>query len=734
MKGLQEIIKEHVTFQLSQNKSQCIYYIQHIEEILIANSIQHIQERTALMNLGDGVDYIEECFNSDPDLIVLVGVDSLLVGENKDSSFLYRFKNNLFECIQKSLPVIIIGTTPVSKLRNEISFEEINLNLTDSKSIRSLLCEYYPHNKISPSIISLFRGLNIFEVQSIVKRGFDKGVEIGTPGMVLEINEFKKATVEKSGILKMETFLKDSTDDKESILDEIGGYINVKNKLRKDKQKLEKKEQLIANGIALPKGFLVTGLPGCGKSFIAKIVARYFNLPLISFDISQILGKYMGDSEKNIAEAFRLIEYVSPCVVLFDEIEKLFAGANDGHEVSRRIFGQFLAWMQNREQSNDLQYVIATSNSIENLPVETFRTGRFDTQYYVDLPNEITRRAIFESDKVIKEKYQCCDLAQRSNLYSGADIQSIIKELKCNAIINEDNYDSSESIDQIFGEIKPEGEKNVGKLNAIRKLYSENNFIPVGDAIETTKKELLDTKSGISSVTKSLFTNSSYDGNNTSKEETHTLSRITFEMWELYEISCLKKKGYSQYIEGCKSFDEIINKATRVSKDVLNRILKNKYGGTSFTLKYTIESIKQERSFEKDYLDILVSQSKNYKEINRYKQLKKIVQKYELLSVSPYTIQEAQEYIKIRTRTYEEWEKYQIKELIERKVVDRTQLSSYTFKRLISVIGDNDIYMSRIKSYLIREFHLSGYSFASLRIVLTRIKEEKLFNKLWTEL
>ena len=201
---------------------------------------------------------------------------------------------------------------------------------------------------------------------------------------------------------------------------------------------LEQKRLIFAHPIEardrkvdIPKGILIVGMPGCGKSLTAKVTASVFNLPLIQLDIGMLLGKYVGQSEENFRKAITMAETIAPCVLWIDEIEKAFAGmqAQGGaNEVTTRLFGNFLTWMQ---EKNSPVYVVATSNSCK-LPPEFYRRGRFDEIFSVALPNTAERKKILEIH-LKKRNYSLepnvlSELAQRTEGYCGADLEGIVKD------------------------------------------------------------------------------------------------------------------------------------------------------------------------------------------------------------------------------------------------------------------------------------------------------------------
>lgn len=225
----------------------------------------------------------------------------------------------------------------------------------------------------------------------------------------------------KSGILEMVP-LKERPED-------IGGLENLKKWLERKSVVFKSINKAIAYGVNMPKGVLISGVPGCGKSLCAKVTAQMFDVPLLRLDMGKIMGKYVGESEENMRKAIALAEAISPCVLWIDELEKAFAGVNGtGNEVTVRLFGTFLTWMQEKTSST---FVVATANDITKLPPELMRKGRFDEIFYVGLPNTDERKKIFEIhiQKRRKADFSSIDinsLVSQTDGYSGADIEGVV--------------------------------------------------------------------------------------------------------------------------------------------------------------------------------------------------------------------------------------------------------------------------------------------------------------------
>ncbi|MDO4571026.1 MAG: AAA family ATPase [Planctomycetia bacterium] len=244
----------------------------------------------------------------------------------------------------------------------------------------------------------------------------------------------KEQVILKSKLLKAISERKRPEDSERKPAESIGGLEVLKEYLERKRKVFSHLTQAEKWHVDVPKGILIVGMPGCGKSLAAKVAALMFGLPLIQMDIGMLLGKYVGESEANFRRAIRLAEAVAPCVLWIDEIEKAFAGlqteGNQGgaNEVTTRLFGSFLTWMQEKTAP---VYVIATSNSV-NLPSEFYRKGRFDEVFAVYLPNEEERKKILEIH-LRKRRYSLPkatldEAARKTEGACGADLEGIVKE------------------------------------------------------------------------------------------------------------------------------------------------------------------------------------------------------------------------------------------------------------------------------------------------------------------
>ncbi|MBN8948017.1 MAG: AAA family ATPase [Rhodanobacter sp.] len=180
-----------------------------------------------------------------------------------------------------------------------------------------------------------------------------------------------------------------------------------------------------------PKGVLLLGVQGCGKSLAAKAIAGGFGVPLVRLDFGTLYNKYQGETEKNLREALTSTELLSPCVLWIDEIEKGLASGGDDGGVSRRVLGYLLTWMAERKAK---VFTVATANAVQELPAELLRKGRFDEIFFVDLPSESVRGEIFalhlKRRQLDPANFELPALAAASEGFSGAEIeQSIVSAL-----------------------------------------------------------------------------------------------------------------------------------------------------------------------------------------------------------------------------------------------------------------------------------------------------------------
>lgn len=311
-----------------------------------------------------------------------------------------------------------------------------------------------------------FKGLTEFEILNLLALSYADDGELTRKDLRLIFDQ-KQQMIKKAGILEMIP-LKETIDD-------IGGLENLKAWFIKKAKVYKNMNNAKKYGVDMPKGVLIAGVPGCGKSLNAKAAANLFEVPLLRLDMGRLMGKYVGESEGNLRSAIALAEAISPCVLWIDELEKAFAGiggSGGGAEVTTRLFGNFLTWMQEKESPT---FVVATANDITQLPPELLRKGRFDEIFYVGLPNKEEREKIFnihirkrrpQDLKNIRVK----DLVSITEGFSGADIEGVVKD----------------AIESAFAEDKV-SIQTADVIDAIKDTHSLSEIMK--DALEKMTKE-----------------------------------------------------------------------------------------------------------------------------------------------------------------------------------------------------------------------------------------------------
>lgn len=229
-------------------------------------------------------------------------------------------------------------------------------------------------------------------------------------------------------------------------------------------------EQLERRDIQPPRGILLVGVPGCGKSLSAKMVASRWELPLFRFDLGTVYDKWVGESEKKMREALQFLDNVSPCVVWVDEIEKALAVSDGGSDVGRRVLGQFLFWLQ---ESESRVFLVATANEISALPPELFRKGRFSELFFVDLPGPAERAAALEQycRRSLDWTPQGEDMAllvAACNGFTYADIEYTVKDLAEHIYLHPGTQADTQMLIQRFRQVIPYAKTNPETLQSLR--------------------------------------------------------------------------------------------------------------------------------------------------------------------------------------------------------------------------------------------------------------------------
>lgn len=268
-------------------------------------------------------------------------------------------------------------------------------------------------------LLANLQGLALAEAEKLLTRAI---VEDGLldANDLTRVAEAKRDLVERDGLLEYCPAAQS--------LDEIAGLVRLKEWLHKRRMFMDDPQRATHFGLEFPRGVLLVGVPGCGKSLCAKAVAAAWALPLVKLDPGALYNKYIGETEQNFRKAIGAADRLAPLVLWIDEIEKAFAagGSEDGG-TSQRVLGTFLSWLQ--ERRGDV-FVVATANDVQRLPPELLRKGRFDETFFVDLPDEAARAVIFgihlRKRKQAPDHFDLSRLARVSEGYSGAELEQVV--------------------------------------------------------------------------------------------------------------------------------------------------------------------------------------------------------------------------------------------------------------------------------------------------------------------
>jgi SpoVK/Ycf46/Vps4 family AAA+-type ATPase len=282
--------------------------------------------------------------------------------------------------------------------------------------------------------------------------------------------EAKKDRVEATGVLEFEAARKEPVA--------LGGLANLKGWLGRAQAGYSERAREL--GLAPPRGILLVGVQGCGKSLACRTVAREWGLPLLRLDAGRLFDKYVGESEKNLRKAFTTAEAVAPVVLWIDEIEKAFAsgGSDADGGLSKRLFGAFLTWLQEKQPG---VFVAATANDLSAVPPELLRKGRFDEIFFVDLPTDAERRLIFslhlEKRKQDPSQFDLAALSAASEGFSGAEIEQAIVTALYAMIADKDEALTTASIASELKATVPLSRSRREDIESLRAFAAER-FVP----------------------------------------------------------------------------------------------------------------------------------------------------------------------------------------------------------------------------------------------------------------
>ena len=349
--------------------------------------------------------------------------------------FLRRFRDlPLILDEHRTVNGICILSPTLSEIPPELEEDIVvlELSLPDYEEIAEMVSRTYGHlmpdtwHASTRSILyKSLQGLSMDNIRRVIRKAVSLNNGALNEDCISYIQDEKQQIIRKQRIL-------DYYPHKESI-EHIGGLSEIKKWFIEREHVFRlSRDKIETLGLDIPKGLLLIGVPGSGKSLCCKALAGIWNLPLLRMDVGRLFGSTVGESEKNIRRCIQLAEAVSPCILWIDEIDKAFGGIG-GYQgdsgTQLRVFGTFITWLQEKEQP---VFVISTANEPKNLPPELWRKGRYDEVFFVDLPSEEEREEIYrihlERRVHNMNRLKLRELAQNSQGFTGAEIEQAVKD------------------------------------------------------------------------------------------------------------------------------------------------------------------------------------------------------------------------------------------------------------------------------------------------------------------
>lgn len=324
----------------------------------------------------------------------------------------------------------IVLMSPVLEVPIELEKEVVVLDyaLPDMTELNQVLSQQIeqgrmrrPSTETREKLLKAALGLTRDEAEKVYRKAQVVAGRLTEAEVEIVLSE-KKQLIRRNGILEY--------IEEDETIDSVGGLEELKHWLRQRSNAFT--ERAREYGLPQPKGMMILGVPGCGKSLIAKTTARLWGLPLMRLDMGRVYdGSMVGRSEANLRNALKTAESISPAILFIDEVDKAFAGSTGSADsdggTSSRIFGSFLTWMQ--EKTSPV-FVMATANRVERLPSEFLRKGRFDEIFFVDLPNTEERKEIFKIHLSKRRRditrFDLDQLVSICDGFSGAEIEQAL--------------------------------------------------------------------------------------------------------------------------------------------------------------------------------------------------------------------------------------------------------------------------------------------------------------------
>ncbi len=369
------------------------------------------------------------------------------INQNTGAEVLRKLKNIALVLKQSKKNIIVIShkASIPDELRDSVYV--VDYPAPDENVIRAILDEYtnvqVQLNALGKDqLVRSALGLTASQTRRVFAKAIVRKGSLDEEDIDLVTKE-KKAIISESGALE---FI--SAAESGKTLEKVGGLDVLKEWLKSRENCFSKEAQ--DYGLKPPKGLLLVGIPGTGKSLTAKVVSGLWKQPLIRLDMGAVFGSLVGQSENNIRRALKLAETVSPCVLWVDEVEKGISQGDGDSGTSSRVFGTLLTWLEEKEKP---VFVICTANNISRIPPEFSRAGRFDAIFFLDLPTQKERREIFKVHLLNVRPPECLGifdldrLAMESEGYVGAEIEQVVKAAMVKAFNVQREFTTDDIVD-----------------------------------------------------------------------------------------------------------------------------------------------------------------------------------------------------------------------------------------------------------------------------------------------
>jgi AAA+ superfamily predicted ATPase len=435
--------------------------------------LRHVDQETAIYGTTDPAQALAHLSSSNVEAIYhLQGFGSLLA----DEAHVERLQNVVQKFTTRDSIVVLTGsvTLPESLRRFASTVRLPSPTANDYEKLlehilRDLARRMPVRMQMTPEegrrLLTHLRGLTLMEAEKVLTKAIVED-NLLSANDVAHVIEAKKQIVEREGVLEYYPL--------EESMAQVADLAGLKAWLAKRKNIISDPQRGAEFGLSFPKGVLLVGVPGCGKSLCAKAVATEWGLPLLKLDSAALYNKYIGETEKNFKRAMEIAERMSPVILWIDELEKAFAsgGSEDGG-VSQRVLGTFLSWMQDRK--GDV-FIVATANDVSRLPAEFLRKGRFDEVFFVDLPDEEARRAIFEIHLRKRGRDPATlpldELVRAAAQFSGAEIEQVIVSALYTAFADKKEIDGALVLKEIAA-TRPLAHTMAERVSALRDWARE---------------------------------------------------------------------------------------------------------------------------------------------------------------------------------------------------------------------------------------------------------------------